>query len=252
MEECDIKAAKLTRDVGLSHGLVTHWKRGSQSPGTEVVVKLAKYFGVSTDYLLTGRNASQKHEEQSIIDIINVCRSLNDDGRGRVRDYAEDLSSSVKFSKPPLKANTTKTPEDNFNEEYSDDITYISVKVYDPPAAAGLGNYLDEYSTYEEMDFKESIVPRKTSIGIRISGDSMEPHILDGSIAWVQERQQIENGQTGIFILNGESFCKKLSVDHKNRIVKLLSHNPKYSPIEIEDGDDFRTVGLVLDSHRPI
>ena len=52
MEADDIKAAQLTRDLSLSHGVVTQWKQGLQKPSTDAIVKLADYFSVSTDYLL--------------------------------------------------------------------------------------------------------------------------------------------------------------------------------------------------------
>ena len=101
---------------------------------------------------------------------------------------------------------------------------------------------------YKPSDNFTSLVHHKTSIGIRISGDSMEPDIPNGSIVWVQERQQIENGQVGIFIRDGESYCKKLHLDYEKRIIRLLSNNPDYEPIELEmeESPDLRTVGLVL------
>lgn len=55
MEERDIKASHLTKELSLSHGVVTQWKQGLQKPSTEAIVKLAAYFGVSTDFLLTGK-----------------------------------------------------------------------------------------------------------------------------------------------------------------------------------------------------
>ena len=52
MECNDVKASTLTKELSLSHGVVTQWKQGLQKPSTDAIIKLADYFGVSTDYLL--------------------------------------------------------------------------------------------------------------------------------------------------------------------------------------------------------
>ena len=43
---------KLAAETGLSQGALTNWENGLRSPSGYVVVNLAKYFGVTTYYLL--------------------------------------------------------------------------------------------------------------------------------------------------------------------------------------------------------
>ena len=43
---------RVGKDLGISDGLISDWKAGRSSPTAERLVKLAKYFGVTTDYLL--------------------------------------------------------------------------------------------------------------------------------------------------------------------------------------------------------
>ena len=52
MEKENINARKLTRDLELSNSSITEWKKGKAKPSIEAVVKIAGYFGVTTDYLL--------------------------------------------------------------------------------------------------------------------------------------------------------------------------------------------------------
>ena len=52
MKERDVKASHLTKKLSLSHGVVTQWKQGLQKPSTEAVIKIARHFGVTTDWLL--------------------------------------------------------------------------------------------------------------------------------------------------------------------------------------------------------
>jgi len=54
MEERGVTAAQLTREISLTNGLVTQWKKGLQKPSTDAIIKISKYFNVSTDYILLG------------------------------------------------------------------------------------------------------------------------------------------------------------------------------------------------------
>ena len=52
IEENNEKAAPLMKKLGLASSSFSDWKRDKASPSTEAIVKIAKYFNVSTDYLL--------------------------------------------------------------------------------------------------------------------------------------------------------------------------------------------------------
>ncbi len=121
----------------------------------------------------------------------------------------------------------------------------VEVTVYDQPAAAGLGNYLSEPDSHAER-FPQESVPEGTDFGILISGDSMEPRIRDGSVVFVRAAPYVEPGEIGVFILNGDAYCKKLVVDAERGAVLLRSLNPKYGDIAVGESDDLRTVGAVL------
>ena len=51
-KEKGITQDKLAEETGLSQGALTHWENGLRSPAAYAVVILAKYFNVTTDYLL--------------------------------------------------------------------------------------------------------------------------------------------------------------------------------------------------------
>lgn len=121
----------------------------------------------------------------------------------------------------------------------------VEIRVYDQPAAAGLGNYLDDPDFHIEQ-YPEYILPSGTDFGILIDGDSMEPKIHNGYTVFVKAMPMIEPGQFGIFVLNGKSYCKKLVVDHSKRQTRLVSLNPKYEDIVIQEFDSFKTLGHVL------
>lgn len=127
----------------------------------------------------------------------------------------------------------------------------VQIRVYDQPAAAGLGNYLDE-PAYHVEQYPPSVIPAQTDFGVVISGDSMEPKVHNGGTVFVQAAPNIEPGKIGIFVLNGQAYCKKLMVDQESRTVRLVSLNPKYEDIVVdEDSDTFRTLGRVLGQWTP-
>ncbi len=128
---------------------------------------------------------------------------------------------------------------------HRDDDGFDEVDVFDEAAAAGLGNYLGAPVARTEQ-YPPGILPRGTDFGVLISGDSMEPRIPNGCTAFVQSRPAIDAGEIGIFVLNGQSFCKRLLVDHDKREVRLCSFNPKYPDIVIRESDELRTLGRVL------
>lgn len=51
-EKSGLKQADLARILGISRSGVNAWEMGLTVPSTQYVVELAKFFGVSTDYLL--------------------------------------------------------------------------------------------------------------------------------------------------------------------------------------------------------
>ena len=62
---------------------------------------------------------------------------------------------------------------------------------------------------------------------------------LDGSYVYVDTSAEVQPGQVGIFILNGESYIKEYQPD------ALYSHNQRYKPIPIHRDSEVRCCGRV-------
>lgn len=58
----------------------------------------------------------------------------------------------------------------------------------------------------------------------------------------VKKQSELNIGEIGVFIINGESFVKELG---KN---KLISHNKQYQDIYSSDYDNMITVGKIIGS----
>ena len=75
---------------------------------------------------------------------------------------------------------------------------------------------------------------------LRISGNSMEPKYHDGDILLVHACDSVEEGELGIFLLDGCGFFKKYGGD------RLLSLNGDYAPILLKDFSNIQCKGRVV------
>lgn len=93
------------------------------------------------------------------------------------------------------------------------------IPLYFSPAAAGYA------SPALGEDYEDYIVPSSSQadFAARIDGDSMEPVLHDGDIALVK-RCPIENGDVGLFFVDGDMKCKQYCRDNFGNVY-LLSVN---------------------------
>lgn len=122
---------------------------------------------------------------------------------------------------------------------------FTETTVYDQPPAAGFGNYLETPTSHIEQ-YPDGAIPEGTSFGTLVSGQSMEPYFPDGATVFVQSASFINDGEVGLFSLNGNAYIKQLVVDRTAHTVHLHSLNPAYPDVEVHELDDLRTFGRVL------
>lgn len=127
------------------------------------------------------------------------------------------------------------------------------IPLYYTPAAAGMTSP----AAGQDYDYIEvgSDVPRQADFAVRIDGESMEPYIRDNSIVYVN-REPLENGDVGIFYVDGDMLCKQYYKDDYGN-VHLLSLNRNYSQadrfIHAKDNDTVMTYyGRVILPRRPL
>lgn len=58
-EDKDMSCAKLARELGISERVMRYYENGEHTMPLEILVQIADYFQVSTDYLL-GRTKNKK------------------------------------------------------------------------------------------------------------------------------------------------------------------------------------------------
>lgn len=88
---CKQHNVKITPTVVLCGGSKSspkNWENGA-SPNSDIVIKLAEYFGVSTDYLLLGKDAAPISDSER--DLLNKFNSLSEQDKGRILERIDIL-----------------------------------------------------------------------------------------------------------------------------------------------------------------
>ena len=191
---------------------VSQWETGVSEPSVEAFLLLCQLYEVRDIQREFGMSAPENTGGLS-------TRSLNPLGNERLGEYTRLLMRDPKFCELPKEKTRV-------------------IRLYDLPVSAGHGMFLDG-TDYEEHETADKAA-EYADFAVRVRGDSMSPRFTDGQVIFIEKTETLEQGEIGIFTLNGEALCKKLGRG------ELISLNPEYSPIEIEEYDSLYAFGRVL------
>ena len=124
--------------------------------------------------------------------------------------------------------------------EEVEEVQTIPLPLYILPVSAGLGAMLDDLGYCETIDVRATKVSLGADYALRVSGNSMEPKFEDGDIVLVKRQSEVEIGDLGIFIADGEGYFKRYTGKY------LHSFNPEYRDILISNFSEFRCCGKVI------
>lgn len=229
-EEHELSGRAFASQVGISPQYVVNLERGVNNDGkpctptVRMLAKIAKGTGRSEAELLT-----MLHEDVAINPpgLVEKYEALDVRGRARVDDVLD--------------------------EEYArctaGELVYI--RHYLVPAAAGYASPI-EGEDYEDIPLPDG-APTGADFCITVRGDSMEPYIPDGSLAYVKRGASLQEFDVGIFYVDGDALIKQWCVDYGGTL-HLLSANPKREDAnrQIPKGSTSTVVcfGKVLLGHR--
>lgn len=114
------------------------------------------------------------------------------------------------------------------------------IGLYDMPVSAGAGEFLADSTCVENIVIPDDPRTAEADYALRINGDSMEPKYHSGDILLIQTAEAVEEGELGIFVLDGSGYFKKYGGDH------LISLNPQYAPIPLKDFENVACCGRVV------
>lgn len=71
MRDKGVNAATVARETGISPTTLSEWKNGRSTPKQDKLQKIADYFGISLDYLVTGLEPEQKEKPSALSEELN-------------------------------------------------------------------------------------------------------------------------------------------------------------------------------------
>ena len=99
LEEKGVSAYKVGKATGIAGSTFTDWKTGRSVPKQDKLQKIADYFGVSLDYLMTGKEPRMEKYSDDMADLfIEISRSNDVNRIKRLLSYYMDLNEREKDS----------------------------------------------------------------------------------------------------------------------------------------------------------
>ena len=103
LQKFGVTAYKVSKEAGVSQSMLSEWKKGSYTPKQDKLQKIADYFGVTVDYLMTGKeNKAEKktgltaRDEKDIAkDLDSIMEKLTNKEDGPASFDGEDMSEET-------------------------------------------------------------------------------------------------------------------------------------------------------------
>lgn len=201
-------------DIFVKPNTVSAWESGLSIPNSKqllAICEILSIYDIYTEFISPNP--------------INPFRNLNETGVAKVMDYIHLLEKSGEYKTADI------IPIHILRER----------KVFYTTVSAGTGSFLDgeDYEMYTSPD-----IPQEASFGVYVSGDSMEPRYHNEELIWIEQTEQLEDGEIGIFYLDGNAYVKKFQ--NNGNGTYLVSLNKKYDPIPVTENNSFKIFGRVL------
>lgn len=100
---------EVSRDLNVPLGTYRNWEQGGRSLNGKKLIMLASYFHVSTDTILGTQFADPIEEERKdrlTEDLLILFEKLNDEGKRKLIENADDLVCSGKYEKKDMQNNS--------------------------------------------------------------------------------------------------------------------------------------------------
>ena len=197
---------ELGRLCDISESSIQRIEQGTRKPSFEVLLKLTDALECTSEELFGIREAAEIAKLSPVpvqSELERKYNALDDHGRGLV-----DLVLDAEYKRCIVPAEPEK-------------IVYI--RHYLVPAAAGYASPI-EGDDYEDIPLPDG-APPGADFCITVRGDSMEPYIPDGSLAYVRRGASLQEFDVGVFYVDGDALVKQWCVDYAGTL-HLLSANP--------------------------
>ncbi|HAR6345690.1 TPA: helix-turn-helix domain-containing protein, partial [Staphylococcus pseudintermedius] len=193
MSERKISQSELSRRTGIGRNSISDYLNGKYEAKQDKVFELAKALNVNEAWLM-GFDISKNREIEN--SITSIYDKLTPPRQKRVLDFANEQ----------LNEQNNKVLHINSHNVISEEVAVYGY------ASAGTGETLIDGVEFTTQ--YNGHIPNH-DFALQVNGDSMEPLFEDKEIIFVDKTKQINSGQIGIFVIDGEAYLKKVFISDK-------------------------------------
>lgn len=112
--------------------------------------------------------------------------------------------------------------------------------LYGCSPSAGVGNCLPDDIDESSIMVPDTPKTRKADYVLKVDGKSMEPEYMDGDLVLVKKQDQVDIGEVGIYLVDGETLIKEAQNGY------LHSLNSEFGNIDLNENSEVHCMGKVI------
>lgn len=225
--------------LGIPSTTLRNYETDVREPGHTFLKQISEFFNVSVDYLLGLTDEKEVLNsfrlKSSEYKYIEKYRDLDDHGKNIVTTILNIEYERIKNTPIAPGKEIINLIEYQAHKEATTLIPY-----WESGVSAGNGIYQLNDTSSVMMTLWATELTKQADFIIRVSGSSMEPDYHDGDKVLVNRKINVELGEVGIFVKNGDTYIKEMGNG------ELISRNHDYPNIPVHDFDNVVCLGKVI------
>ncbi|HHG6275585.1 TPA: S24 family peptidase [Staphylococcus pseudintermedius] len=217
LDDSNMSQKKLAELINIKPSTLSDYLNLRSNPSHGVIQRIADVFGVGKSDIDT----TYKDENS----ITSIYDKLTPPRQKRVLDFANEQ----------LNEQSNKVLHINSHNVISEEVAVYGY------ASAGTGETLIDGVEFTTQ--YNGHIPNH-DFALQVNGDSMEPMFEDKEIIFIDKTKQINSGQIGIFVIDGEAYLKKVFINEEG--IRLVSLNSKYPDLHFDSSHDIKVAGKVI------
>ena len=221
-KDAGLTQQEFAEKIGSARNTIANYEIGNRNPSDAVIRSICREFKINEEWLRTGIGPMKNEIPDILMEqirqtynlsdleyrILDKYFSLPDSQRDQVRDFIQEL----------------------FEQEMPvAEIATRMIAYYGRLASAGSGQIVFDDLPSDFIEIENSQEYRKVIYAIGVNGSSMEPVLSDGDILLIEQASDVEIGEIGIFLIDGEAYVKRRGAD------QLVSINPAYPNVALNE-----------------
>ena len=121
-----------------------------------------------------------------------------------------------------------------------DESQIVDIMHFLTPVSAGTGMVAYDVGGFDNLQVFSNAYTRQADFCVTVRGNSMEPRFQDGDIVMVREQDDVEFGEIGVFVVDGNSYIKQKGDG------RLISLNKSVPDVYINPYHSFDCQGKII------